>query len=114
MKKHKADELKKIARRTNIRDYEYAVWVTKSTGRVVRLRGGCRRWSSFEHAKYWYASDGVTPIFRKPARWSDAWCGTAHDSLVERQEARAILARLESDVADYVRKLRAAKRRARK
>lgn len=113
MKTYKASELHKITRRTNIRDYAYTVWVTKKTGRVVKLRAGCRRWSSFRAAVDHYASDVVNWLGR-PARWHDDYVNGDAMMLLHRTEARAILQRLGEDVAAYGRKIAAAKRKARR
>jgi hypothetical protein len=117
MRDCKPDE-KKFSFESNIRGFTYTAFIKKKTGRLMRITTGCRNWKSFEEARNHYR--GHTP--NRP-EWSDAYILRHLSSILdlgasirgltrysEREEARAILRRLNAEV-DHYRWLAAGRRK---
>jgi hypothetical protein len=111
-KKYAASEIKKIVRRANIRSYSYVAYVVKANGRLLKIKAGCRTWYSFGEAREHYdGRHGMNTIFSTTSpRWSDAWLMPRPEWSAHRDEARAIIDKLQADVEAYVRKCKKAKR----
>lgn len=61
-----------IRRRTNIRDYSFNVHLSRSTGKLLKIRAGCRTWLSFADALAHYRGDGpYAPSKYRPAHFNE-------------------------------------------
>jgi hypothetical protein len=90
-----------VSRECNIRYFTYEAHVCTTTGRLLIIQAGCRRWQTFDRADAHYGTDTIIPLAR---HWTDDHIFGAdnirNDQLrrfAERLEARVLLRRLRED-----------------
>lgn len=101
-----------VERRANIRHFTYRAHLSPKTGRLLKIVAGCRTWKTFLEAELHYQGLGHLD---DSIKWSDGNTPLDYvEKWARRYEARFIIAKLENDVRDAQRNLRARLRNAKK
>jgi hypothetical protein len=91
---------------TVIRDYTYTAYLSRETGKLLRITAGCRTWRTFAEAEQHYGSEekdwSDDQLEGRPYRWA------------ARLEARRILDRLQTRVECRQFSIKTARKRNRK
>lgn len=102
---------KLISERMHLRRYRVRAYLSPSTGRVLRIRAGCRTWRSIAEAVAHYAGGG--PYASRHLRWRKINYEVAtvraeyegehdrRDRIDERNDALLTIARLSAKILRY-------------